>query len=135
MSRTELINILEFRTGIEFKTKFERNLRWALECEKIVYYDYLNYKRAAGWWTGLINDDWNRPSVIQKAKYNGEFLHNLPYYYFLGFPIKELLKVSYANGHCHACAVALSLYFDDFEIITCNLQNYASHYNIKSEKK
>lgn len=73
----------------ETKTKFERNLEWAKENEKVVYYDYINYKRAAGWWTGLINDDWHRPTTIQKAKYNGEFLHNLSDYYFLGFPIKK----------------------------------------------
>lgn len=117
----------------EVKTKFESNLEWAQECEKVIYYDYLNYKRAAGWWSGLRNDDWHRPLVIEKAKYNGEFLHNLSDYYFLGFPIKELLKFNYANGHCHACAVALSLYFKDFEIITCNLKNYAEHYTIKSK--
>ena len=132
MTKTELIENIEFITGIEFKTKFERNLRWAQEQDRVIYYDYLSYKRAAGWWTGLINDDWNRPSLIEKAKYNGEFLKNLPDYYFLGFPIKELLKLSYANGHCHACAIALSLYFKDFEVVTCNLQNYADHYSIKS---
>ncbi len=116
-------------------TNFEQSLEKAQNEEKIVYYDYLSYKRAAGWWSGLINDDWNRPIVIKKAKYNAEFLHKLPQYYFLGFPIKELLKVNYANGYCHACAVALSLYFKDFKIITCNLQNYADHYTIRSGKK
>lgn len=120
-------------TNNDTKTKFERNLEWAQENDKVVYYDYINYKRAAGWWSGLRNDDWNRPTVIQKAKYNGEFLHNLSNYYFLGFPIKELLKFDYAKRHCHACAVALSLYFKDFEIITCNLKNYANHYTIKSK--
>jgi len=117
----------------ETKTKFERNLELAQENDKVVYYDYISYKRATGWWTGLRNDDWNRPTTIQKAKYNGEFLYNLSNYYFLGFPIKELLKHSYANGHCHAGAIALSLYFKDFEIITCNLKNYAEHYTIKSK--
>ncbi len=117
----------------EIKTKFERNLELAQENDKVVYYDYKSYKRAAGWWTGLTNDDWNRPAIIKKAKYNGEFLNNLPDYYFLGFPIKKLLKQSYANGHCHACAIALSLYFKNFEIITCNLKNYAEHYRIKSK--
>lgn len=113
-------------------TKFERNLEIAQNNEKVVYYDYLSYKRAAGWWTGLVNDDWHRPTIIKKAKYNAEFLQKLPQYYFLGFPIKELLKSTYADGYCHACAVALSLYFKDFKIITCNLQTYANHYTIKS---
>ena len=63
------------------KTKFEINLELAQENDKVVYYDYISYKRAAGWWTGLRNDDWNMITIIQKAKYNGEFLNNLPNYY------------------------------------------------------
>ena len=116
-------------------TEFEINLKQARDDDKIVYYDYLAYKRAAGWWTGLYGDDWHRPTIINKAKYYGEFLFQLPQYYFLGFPIKELLKNSYANGVCHACAIALSLYFKNFEIITCNLQNYADYYTIVSGAK
>lgn len=115
------------------RTNFEKNLELAQENDKVVYYDYISYKRATGWWTFLINNDWHRPTIIQRAKYNGEFLYNLSDYYFLGFPIKELLKYSYADGNCHACAIALSLYFKNFEIITCNLKNYAEHYTIKSK--
>lgn len=63
------------------KTKFERKLELAQENDKVVYYDYISYKRDAGWWTGLRNDDWNMITIIQKAKYNGEFLNNLPNYY------------------------------------------------------
>lgn len=48
MTKTELIENLEFITGIEFKTKFERNLKMAQELDKVIYYDYLSYKRAAG---------------------------------------------------------------------------------------
>lgn len=116
-------------------TIFEQNLETAQNEEKIVYYDYLSYKRAVGWWTGLLNDDWNRPTIIKNAKYNAEFLLNLPQYYFLGLPIKELLKHSYANGHCHSSTVALSLYFNDFEIITCNLKNYADFQAVQSGRK
>lgn len=116
-------------------TTFEEKMKLANEEEKIVYYDYLNYKIAAGWRDGFISGDWTRPTVIKKAKYNGEFLDKLPDYYFLGIPIKELLKITYSEGHCHACAVALSLYFDDFEIMTCNLKNYAEYCTIKSGKQ
>ena len=63
------------------KTKFERNLELAQENDKVVYYDYISYKRDADLWTGLRNDDWNMITIIQKAKYNGEFLNNLPNYY------------------------------------------------------
>lgn len=107
----------------------------AQDNDKVVFYDYLSYKRAAGWWIGFVNDDWNRPSKIERAKYYAAFLQNLPDYYFLGFPIKDLLKTCYSKGYCHACAVALSLCFDEFEIITCNLANYADHYNQNSDRK
>ena len=116
-------------------TTFEEKMKLANEEEKIVYYDYLNYKIAAGWRDGFISGDWTRPTVIKKAKYNGEFLDKLPDYYFLGIPIKELLKITYSEGRCHSCAVALSLYFDDFEIMTCNLKNYAEYCTIKSGKQ
>ena len=119
----------------ERKTLYEKRMKNAQDNDKVVFYDYLMYKRACGWWTGLINSDWNRPCKIERAKYHAAFLQNLPNYYFLGFPIKELLKSCYSGGYCHACAVALSLCFDDFEIVTCNLKNYADHYNQKSDRK
>lgn len=119
----------------ESKTLYEKRMKNAQDNDKVAFYDYLIYKRACGWWTGLINDDWNRPYKIERAKYHAEFLQNLPNYYFLGFPIRELLKSCYSGGYCHACAVALSLCFDNFEIITCNLINYARHYNEKSGRK
>ena len=119
----------------ERKTLYEKRMKNAQDNDKVIFYDYLSYKRACGWWTGLINDDWNRPCKIERAKYHATFLQNLPNYYFLGFPIKELLKSCYSGGYCHACAVALSLCFDNFEIIRCNLKNYADHYNQKSDGK
>lgn len=119
----------------ETMTLYEKRMKNAQGNDKVIFYDYLSYKRAAGWWTGLVNDDWNRPYKIKKAKYHAAFLQNLPDYYFLGFPIKDLLKTCYSGGYCYACAVALSLCFDDFEIITCNLANYADHCNQKSDRK
>ena len=100
--------------------------------DKIVYYDYLLYKEAICW-KSFINNDWHRPLQIKRAMYNGKFLNKLPNYYFLGFPIKELIKSNYSSGLCHSCAVALSLCFDNFEIITCNLSNYADHYKEKTK--
>lgn len=119
----------------EKKTLYEKRMKHVQETDRVIFYDYLMYKRAAGWWTGLINSDWHRPYKIKRAKYYAGFLQNLPEYYFLGFPIRELLKSCYSKGYCHACAVALSLYFDDFEIITCNLANYVDYYNQKSDRK
>lgn len=113
---------------------YEKRMKNSQDNDKVIFYDYLNYKRAAGWWTGLINDDWNRPSKIERAKYHGAFLQNLPDYYFLGFPIKVLLKSCYSEGYCHACAIALSLCFDEFEIVTCNLVNYVNYYNQDSDR-
>ena len=112
-------------------TYYEKHLIDAQNQDKVVYYDYLLYKRAAGWWTGLINDDWNRPTKIEKARYNAEFLQNIPNYYFLRVPIRELIKSDSSGGYCHACAVALSLCFKDFEIMTCNLKSYNDYYHTK----
>lgn len=116
-------------------TEFEKNLRNALDNDKIIYYDYISYKKAIGWSHGLNENDWCRPDIIKKAKYCGDFLCKLPKYYFIGMPIKELLKHDYANGCCHACALALSIYFKDFEIITCNLKTYAKHYQAVTREK
>ena len=113
-------------------TLFEERLTEMLNEDKIIYYDYLLYKRASGWYTIWINDDWHRPAEIKKARYKTEFLQKIPNYYFLGIPIKELMKSTESNGYCHACAVALSLCFDKFSIITCNLKNYAEHCISKS---
>lgn len=110
-------------------SNFKEKLLQVQEQDKVIYYDYLSYKRGAGWWTGFANDDWHRPLEIKRARYNASFLQSLPNYYFLGFPIKELLKSSYSDSFCHACVVALSLCFCDFEVVTCNLKGYIDYYN------
>ena len=117
-------------------TTYEENMLKSQNDDKIIFYDYISYKKAAGWvdcWAG----DWCRPRKenLKKARYYAEFLNNLENYYFLGFPIKILLRSPYSEGHCHSSAVALSLYFEEFELVTCNLQTYAEHYEIKSGKK
>lgn len=50
--------------------------------------------------------------------YDYQFINQLPNYNFLGTPIKELLNNDYSS---HECVLALSTYFKEFEIITCNL--------------
>ena len=119
-------------------TLYEEKFNQAKENYKIVFYDYLTYKREIGWYTVRSKNDWHRPYSdwhrpykIKKAKYNADFLNNLPDYYFLGFPIKDLIKFFCSNGACHICAFALSLYFNEFEIVTCNLSNYNDYYNKK----
>ena len=116
-------------------TIFEEQMLKAQEEDQIIFYDYLRYKKAAGWKTRFSDTDWLRPEKIKKARYDANFLKNLPDYYFLGFPIKELLKTDYSNGKCSACAIALSLCFDDFEIVTCNLKNYVDYHNEYYTKK
>ena len=108
---------------------FEEKFKKAQDEDKIIYYDYIMYKRALGWQTGFINDDWLRPTFINRARYDASFLVELPNYYFLGFPVKEIIKSSYANGRCHACSLALSLCFKNFTIITANLKAYLDFYN------
>ncbi len=107
-------------------TDYSYRMKYLKDNDKVSFYDYITYKREAGWWCGKYQDDWHRPKEIKKTLYNA-FLTRLPDYYFLGFPIKELLKSSYSNGYCYTCSLALSLYFDDFEIILANLKNYANH--------
>lgn len=98
-------------------TRYEENLLNAQDEDRVVFYDYNVYRKRAKALNGVAN--------IQRAIYNADFLESLPNYYFLGLPIKELLKEYFSNGSCHLCAVALSLCFDECEIITCNLDNYA----------
>lgn len=59
--------------------------------------------------------------------YDQNFIDKLPNYNFLGISIKELLKNENSNEYCHACVLALSTYFKEFEIITCNLSLYEKH--------
>lgn len=59
--------------------------------------------------------------------YDQEFMNKLPNYYFLGIPIKELLNSNNSNGCCHTCSLALSTFFNDFEIITCNLNSFEKY--------
>ena len=110
-------------------TSFEENMKTAQENDKIIFYDYIQYKKAVGWFTNFSEIDWNRPEQIKRAKYDANFIFNLPNYYFFGLPIKEIIKSDYSNCECHTCSIALSLCFNDFKIITCNLQNYVEYYN------
>lgn len=77
-------------------TLCEERMKEVKDNDKVVFYDYLLYKRESGWLAGIFNDDWYRPKKIQIANYNGSFFRNLPEYYFLGFSIKELLKLYYS---------------------------------------
>ena len=74
--------------------RFELKLQNAQQNDEIVYYDYLLYKSAVGWYIGEKQKSWHRPFDIKKAKYNADFLQHLSNYYFLGFPIKELLLLT-----------------------------------------
>lgn len=121
---------------------YKKRMKDAQDNDKVIFYDYLSYKRAAGWWSEIINDGnrppykiWHRPSKINRAKYCATFLQNLPDYYFLGVPIKELIKSCNSGGYCYTCALALSLCFDEFEIIICNLENYRNYYNQRNDRK
>lgn len=103
--------------------------------DKIIYFDYINYKLAAGWFQLITRTDWHRPKEIKKAKYDGTFLENLPKYYFLGIPFNKLFRLEYSAGRCHSMALALSICFDDFEIVTANLKNYWDYYYKKTYSK
>lgn len=112
-----------------FNEKFDR----AVENEKIIFYDYLEYKRYIGWSTFGFNDDWQRPSSLEYAVYNADYISSLPNIYYLGISVKDIIRSSWSNGRCHACSVGLSLCYDDFKLVTCNLKNYAEYYNVNTE--
>lgn len=116
-------------------TKIDDKLLAAQNNDKVVFYDYLSYKRAAGWENGLNSNDWIRPKNVRRAIYNSDFLRNLPDHYFLGIPVKELVKSSYSVCYSHACAVALSLYVKDFELITFKSKSYNEKYLKKHKKR
>ena len=103
--------------------------------DKIIYFDYINYKLAAGWFQLITRTDWHRPKKIKKAKYDGTFLENLPKYYFLGIPFNKLFRLEYSSRNCHSMALALSMCFDEFEIVTANLKNYWEYYYKKTYSK
>ena len=64
-----------------------------------------------------------------KSIYDSNFISNLPDLYFLGLPIKEIIKSDYSNGLCHFLSLALGLCFDDFELVISNQRNYLEIYN------
>ena len=64
-----------------------------------------------------------------KSKYDPDFISNLPDYYFLGLPIKEIIKSNCSNKLCHFLSLALGLCFDDFELVVSNQKNYLETYN------
>lgn len=99
-----------------------RKLLDAQNKDKIIYYDYIAYKRAAGWLSGIYEDDWYRPLNIKRAKYFAEFINKLPECYFMGNDVKDLIKTMHSKNISSISSLALSLCFDEFEICTCNLK-------------
>ena len=68
------------------------------------------------------------------SKYDPSFLRNLPCLYFLGLPIKEIIKSDYSNTLCHALSLAIGMCFDEYEVVTANLKNYNEYRNIKLDE-
>ena len=48
-------------------TLYEERMKEVKDNDKVVFYDYLLYKRESGWFAGIFNDDWYRPKKIQIA--------------------------------------------------------------------
>lgn len=93
-------------------TLCEERLDEAYEKGLITYYDYKVYEQEG-----------------KKANYDNEFIDKLPDLYFLGCPIKEIIKNDWSDGKCHALSVAIGLCFDNFKIVTCNLKHYNEFLN------
>lgn len=99
--------------------------------DKIVYYDYIAYKRASGWTSGIYEDDWYRPLKVKRAKYFSKFLYNIPNYYFLGVSIKDIIKSPNSKNLSSLSTIAISLCFHDFDICIASISNQnESNYKI-----
>lgn len=114
---------------------YKQRLEEAQNNDKVLYFDYINYKLACGWFQLITRTDWHRPQEIKEAKYDGTFLENLPKYYFLGIPFNKLFRFEYSCRNCHSMALALSMCFDEFEIVTANLKNYWDYYYSQTYSK
>lgn len=116
---------------------FEQKLTKYIEEGKIVFYDYLQYKKAAGWKNTVPGDNWERPLIVKPAFYNASFLHNLKDKYYLGLPIKEILKSTYSKKRSSLAVLALSLYFPKFIIVNFEASScfdyFKEHFNFKTE--
>lgn len=111
-------------------SKYEEKLEQLNKEKKIIYYDtasFLNYNLS------LIKEEKDLELKKDNVLYTSMFLDNLPDYKIFGTKIKDLIKFSFSNGNCHFCAFILSLCFEDFEIETANLKNYAKHHNSISD--
>lgn len=107
-------------------SKYEDVLNRLNNENKIIYYDpsnFLHYNLS------LSKEDKDKLLKKIDALYTSSFIDNLPDYKIFGTKIKDLIKFSFSNGNCHFCSFILSLCFDDFEIETANLYNYAKHHN------
>jgi len=102
-----------------FASEYEKQMKKACKLGSIKFYDKQNYDSHMK----LLFHNTDKPEVFDK-----DFITTLPDYRFLGIPIKRLIQNDCSNGYCYSIVLALSLCFDNFQIVTANLDNYAQYY-------
>ncbi|MBQ7880792.1 MAG: hypothetical protein IJ358_03010 [Clostridia bacterium] len=111
-----------YKEGI-FASAYEKQMKKACKLGKIKFYDKDNYNDHMK----LLFYDCEKPEV-----FDNNFIKSLPDYNFLGIPIKRLIQNDCANGCCYSIILMLSLCFENFKIVTAELDNYAQYYKNNS---
>ena len=120
----QLLDDYYYKEGI-FASQYEKQMKRACELGKIKFYDKYNYDSHMN----LLFQNKDNPDVLDE-----NFVSVLPNYTFLGIPIKRLVQHDCSNGYCYSIVLALSLCFDDFKIVTAELDNYAEYYRNHGHK-
>lgn len=113
-----------YKEGV-FASAYEKQMKKACKLGKVKFYDKSNYDDHMD----LLFEDCENPEAC-----DDKFLKALPDYNFLGIPIKRLIQNDCSNGCCYSSILMLSLCFEEFKIVTANLDNYADYYKIHGEK-
>jgi len=114
----KIIDDYQFKEGI-FASKYEKKMKKACELDKVKFYDKENYEAQM---KQLFNVE-EKPNVFDE-----NLINSLPDYNFLGIPVKRLIQHDCSNGYCYSIILALSLCFDNFKIVTAELDNYEKYY-------
>jgi len=114
----KLFDDYQNKKGI-FASQYEKQIKIACELENLKFYDKENYERHMKY---FFSKNGSYPNI-----YDQSLLKSLPEYNFLGIPIKRLIQHDCSNGYCYSMVLALSLCFNNFTIVTANLENYSKY--------
>ena len=114
----KIIDDYQYKEGL-FASSYEKQMKKVCELDKVKFYDKENYEAQM---KQLFNVE-EKPNVFDE-----NLINSLPDYNFLGIPVKRLIQHDCSNGYCYSIILALSLCFDNFKIVTSELDNYEKYY-------